>query len=62
MRNSKTSSIGIALRDFRGSYELNGMQQLMIKQGDTVVIDLDKHNQEKPEQPQSFNDVPKPLV
>lgn len=38
------SSVGIVLKDFRGSHELNGHQQLMLQKGDTVVIDHSKFN------------------
>jgi hypothetical protein len=34
------SSIGIALREFKGSNELKGHEQLLFKRGDTVVINL----------------------
>ena len=37
--NIKNVVVGIALSDFRGSCELNGLQQLIFSKGEKVVID-----------------------
>jgi hypothetical protein len=34
----RQSTKGIATKDFRGSIELNGLQQLMLNKGDEVTI------------------------
>ena len=35
----KSEVVGIALTSFSGSYELNGLQQLLFSKGEKVVID-----------------------
>jgi hypothetical protein len=39
MPEAKALLVGIALSDFRGSCELNGLQQLLFCKGEKVVID-----------------------
>ncbi len=38
-QENKAQIVGIALSDFRGSCELNGLQQLLFSKGEKVVID-----------------------